>query len=175
MTPRGAIVLIAALGLSGCEMSGVQPVVAPAAVPTQSPALIQDATPAPISPIRAVALFDAVCGASLPGFANALALMTANGIAVPSPDGTATVYSASQDVSFQIQDGPGAGRTCSMVFGTTEPPQAAAVAFASLGQFVETPLGPGTIYRNTQAVVLIGGSATQGPITYLNLRLLSER
>lgn len=161
-----------ALALTGCTVP-----VNPPAVGVAESAQVSSQTVgiAPISAVRALALFDAVCGASLPGFAQAPALMTANGITVPSPSGTATVYSATQDVSFQVQDGPGAGRTCSMVFGTTQSAATAADTFSVLGQFVETPLGLGTIYRGTNAVVLIGGNSTQGPTTYLNLRLLSER
>ncbi len=175
MTLRAALLVMAALGLAGCDPSAALPVISSAASPPPCPALGMSAAPAPVSITRAVALFDAVCGESLPGFTNASSIMAANGITVPSPEGSATVYSATQDVSFQIQDGPGQGRTCSMAFGTTDPPHVAAPAFAAFGQFVETPLGLGTIYRNTQAVVLIGGSSTQGDITYLNLRLLSER
>ena len=160
------------LALTGCTVPGNPP----AALVTEGARVApQTVSTAPISPARALALFDAVCGASLPGFAQAPALMAANGITVPSPSGTATVYSATEDVSFQVQDGPGAGRTCSMVFGTIQTAEAAATTFAAIGQFVETPLGLGTIYRGTNAVVLIGGNATQGPTTYLNLRLLSER
>ena len=166
----------AVLILTGCDMPAPQSVVLAEGIAARAtPAAPQNLGTAPISANRALTLFDAVCGAALPGFAQAPALMAANGITVPSPSGTATVYSATEDVSFQLQDGPGAGRTCSMVFGTTQSAASAASTFSAFGQFVETPLGLGTIYRNTNAVVLIGGSSTQGPTTYLNLRLLSER
>jgi hypothetical protein len=162
--------VLATLAVSGCDVP--QSPVAKVVVITRQ---VEPVGSSPVDLNRAVALFDAVCGATLPGFANAPARMAANGITVASSQGTASVYSATEDVSFQIQDGPGQGRTCSMVFGTTNPPPNAASALSGLGQFVETPLGPGAIYRNTTAVVLIGNRSEPGPVTYLNLRLLSER
>ena len=165
--------LAAAVGLMGCDMpiapmSESMPAAAVAAAEPQIDS-------APISVTRAVALFDAICGASLPRFEGAGLLMGRNGINLISGDGVLTLFSPTEDVSFQLQDGPGQGRTCSMVFGTTETAQAATAGFAVMGQFVETPLGPGTLYRRSQAVVLIGRNAVQGDTTYLNLRLLSER
>lgn len=163
--------LLAAVGLAGCD----------ATVPTE-PVPVATAAPAapltdsaPISVTRAVALFDAICGATLPRFEGAGLLMGRNGINIIEGDDVLTLFSPTEDVSFQLQDGPGQGRTCSMVFGTTETVQAARAGFSVMGQFVETPLGPGTLYRNSQAVVLIGRYAVQGTTTYLNLRLLSER
>ena len=169
MKNSALILCLTALWLAGCTV----PV--ETATPAVTPVTPISAAPAQISAARAVALFDAVCGASLPGFANASALMAANGITMPSPRGTPTMFSLTEDVSFQLQDGPGQGRTCSMVFGTTDAPQQTTATFATMGQFVETPLGPGTIYRNTTAVVLIGGSTPQGRVTLFNLRLLSDR
>ena len=172
------ILAIAAALLSGCAMPiGPQPTALAQSGPAQSNAALslQTVGTASISTTRALVLFDAVCGASLPSFATAPARMAANGVTVPSPSGTGTVFGATEDVSFQIQDGPGAGRTCSMVFGTPQSAATAAETFAAMGQFVETPLGLGTIYRGTDAVVLIGGTTTQGSVTYLNLRLVAER
>ena len=163
--------MLAALGLSGCEASAPAAPVVVAAAATAAP---QNAS-APISVTRAVALFDAICGATLPRFEGAGLLMGRNGINISEGDDLLTLFSPTEDVSFQLQDGPGQGRTCSMVFGTTETVQAARAGFSVMGQFVETPLGPGTLYRNSQAVVLIGRDAVQGSTTYLNLRLLSER
>ena len=168
---RAMFVVITGLGLTGC--------VAPVPPPETDPVVNAVAAPfgnqMPVSVIRAIALFDAVCGATLPGFNDASQQLVANGITIPSPEGTATLFSATEDVSFQIQDGPGQGRTCSMVFGTPDSPQTVGRGFAGLGQFVETPFGPGTLYRDTDSVVLIGASSVQGTTTYLNLRLLSER
>lgn len=168
---RAMLVVITGLGLTGC----VAPVPLPATAPVDNAIVAPFGSQMPVSVIRAIALFDAVCGATLPGFSDAPRQLVANGITIPSPEGTATQFSATEDVSFQIQDGPGKGRTCSMVFGTPDSPQTVTRGFAGLGQFVETPLGPGTLYRDTQSVVLIGASSAQGRITYLNLRLLSER
>ena len=168
------LMAIAALALAGCD-APQGPVVAAPQTDGVAASPSQQTSPSPVDVSRALTLFDNICGASLPGFATAPQRLAANGITVPSPTGTATVYSATEDVSFQVQDGPGAGRTCSMVFGTAQSAATAVNGFAIIGQFVETPLGRGTIYRTTNAVVLIGGSSTQGRITYFNLRLLSER
>jgi hypothetical protein len=167
------ISLLGALGLVGCDAPPL-PVAEPVSVSATTPAATSISN-TPISVTRAVALFDAICGASLPRFEGAAPLMGRNGINLSEGDDVLTFYSPTEDISFQVQDGPGQGRTCSMVFGTTETVQAAQTGFSVLGQFVETPLGPGTLYRNTQAVVLIGRNAVQGDTTYLNLRLLSER
>ena len=168
-----AISAFLALGLSGCDIPTAP---CPAAAPVQiaaAPDIAGDL--APVSAARALALFDAICGASLPDFTSANSRMAANQVTIASPYGTATMYSAVEDASFQLQDGPGLGRTCSMVFGTSAAPQSTALTFAAMGQFVETPLGLGALYRGTQAVVLLRGDRTEGRITYLNLRLLSER
>jgi hypothetical protein len=167
------ICLLGAMGLMGCDApaSGAAQPIAVVTTAPAAPAIYN----APISVTRAVALFDAICGASLPRFEGAGPLMGRNGINQSEGDDGLTLFSPTEDVSFQVQEGPGQGRTCSMVFGTTETVQAARTGFSVLGQFVETPLGPGTLYRNSQAVVLIGRNAVQGDTTYLNLRLLSER
>lgn len=162
--------LIAVLGLTGC-------VAAPpaAAIPVRNAPAEPEIGDTPISVTRAVALFDSICGASLPDFRSAARRMAENGINVVTADRLPTLFSRTEAVSFQLQLGPGPARTCSMVFGTTETVQAPRAGFAVMGQFIETPLGPGTMYRNTQSVVLIGRNAVQGDTTYLNLRLLSER
>ena len=169
------ILLIAALGLTGCDALPVT-VAGPVEIP---PAAEDGIGTTPIGVTRAVALFDSICGASLPDFTSAVRRMADSGINKGAldadPHTVPTIYSPTEDVSFQVQDGPGQGRTCSMVFGTTETVQAARAGFSVMGQFVETPLGPGALYRRTQAVVLIGRNAVQGDTTYLNLRLLSER
>lgn len=164
----GVILGFAALGLTACAppTAGVAPVPVPAAPAFDS---------APISVTRAVALFDNICGASLPDFTSAARRMAENGINQVTSDRIPTLFSQTEDVSFQLQLGPGPSRICSMVFGTTETAEAARAGFAVTGQFFDTPVGPGAVYRGTHAITLIGGTALQGTTTYLNLRLLSER
>jgi hypothetical protein len=129
-----------------------------------------------VSSARAVQLMEAVCGASLPNFANARATMKANGITAPSPTGTPTMYSTTEDASFQIQDGPGLGKTCSMVFGSTDSQDAVLSALSRLGRFQATPFGPATTYRGRGALVIFAGATRgAGSRTYYNIRMFSER
>lgn len=169
----GVILGFAALGLTACAAptAGVAPVPVPVPAAPAAPAIDS----APISVTRAVALFDNICGASLPDFTSAARRMAENGINQMTSDRIPTLFSQTEEVSFQLQLGPGPSRICSMVFGTTETAQAARAGFAVTGQFFDTPVGPGAVYRGTHAITLIGGTALQGTTTYLNLRLLSER
>jgi hypothetical protein len=129
-----------------------------------------------VSTARAIQLFDAICGGSLANdFASAKALMAKNGVTVRSPVGTATVYSETENVSFQIQDGPGFGNTCSMVWGTSEARSTVVTAVSKIGPFKSTPLGTATVYRGQRYLVLFGGGSQKtGPVAYYNLKLLSD-
>ena len=82
---------------------------------------------------RAVGLFVAVCGKSLPDFANAEALMANYGIVLTSRIGTATKFSTIENVSFQIQPHMG-GNHCSMVFETGDSQAAVKKAFSAIGK-----------------------------------------
>ena len=130
----------------------------------------------PVTATRAVALFDAVCGASLKDeFASAAKLAKANGVSVPSPFGTPTIYSGTEDLSFQVQDGPGFGKTCSMVFGSTQPKATVMAGVSQINPFRPSDIGLMALYRDQQRLVLFvdGGSAV-GKTHYYNLRLLSD-
>lgn len=125
---------------------------------------------------RALNVFDAVCGQSLPDFASAPRLMTQNGIT--NKASTGTVYSATEDLSFKIVDGPGIGNSCSMVFVSKEPKKQVFDAYRS--KFIrvdQTPLGltGGYTINNRVAVVLISEPRRVDGQNYYNLRLLSER
>jgi hypothetical protein len=73
--------------------------------------------PAPVSTARAVALFDAVCGGTAArNFSGAKQVMAQNGVTAPSPLGTTTMFSTTEDLSFKVAPGD----TCSMVFGTRD-------------------------------------------------------
>lgn len=172
----------ALLALAACEPLQVGPAptdIAPLSAPVVgAAAAMTEPGAAPIAATQAIALFSAVCGGSLPNFAGAATIMAANGITVPSPSGTSTMYSATSDLSFKILDGPGSGRTCSMVFGTTE--DDAAVAGALLTAFPtvrpDPVLGNVALFGDTRALVLIDDSPLQnGNTAYVNLRMLSER
>ena len=121
---------------------------------------------------RAVALFAAICGDSLPNFDSATDRMSANGITDAAQTGT--FYSSRENLSFKITDGPGAGKTCSMVFATQDDTEAFVRAAFTLGAFQETQLGLAAPYRGS--IVLLGDRPTSvGSVTYHNLRLLSQR
>ena len=99
------LALILAIALSGASPTAAQTVPGPNAVPVA----------------RAIALFDAVCGTTAKQkFRGAAKVMAANGIDVPSPHGTPTVYSDTEDLSFQVAKQGVSYTQCSMVFGTTE-------------------------------------------------------
>ena len=169
---KSALALGLVGALSACEAPAAPPVA------TSQPAATED-TPAgpshPVTTARAVQLFDTVCGASLGSeFASAKAKMAANGITLPSPLGTATVYSATEDVSFQIQDGPGFGKTCSLVWGTTDARSTVTASVNTINRFQPTALGLAARYRNQDRMVLFdGGRSKIGGTVYYSLKLLS--
>ena len=162
---------VAALCLAGCEESTVQ-----APLPVAQAASTPAGPMHPVATSRAIQLFDAVCGASLDNdFKSASSLMAANGVAVASPFGTPTVYSATEDVSFQIQDGPGFGKTCSMVWGTQDRLDVVFNTLMAIGKFRPTDIGVMALYRGQQRLVILNdGRQKSGTTTYYNLKLLSD-
>lgn len=163
------LLAVAAVALAGCETPG--------ATVTASAAANKPAGPShPVTTTRAVQLFDAVCGASLASdFSAAKSKMAANGITIPSPMGTATVYSATEDVSFQISKGPGYGNTCSLVWGTTETKTNVLKSVSTINAFRNSEIGLMTLYRNQRRLVLFsGGTGHIGGTAYYNLKLLSD-
>jgi hypothetical protein len=164
MTITRAALIAAILALSACQLVKPQlasPPPAPIATPT---------APAPITAARALQLFEATCGASLPNFGTIDTTLRASGITGPNQT------SLAEDVSVRIQDGPGDGRTCAMTFGTTDPEPAVRSTFSTLGTFQQTPLGTATKYRGRNAIVIYSGETRRiGATGYVTLRLLSER
>ncbi len=165
--------------LAGCQLSKPRvegPPAFSAANPVTgavSPA-VQPTAPQPVSATRAVALLDAVCGASLPNFGTIDAALRANGITVVTTANTQR--SASEHISFRLADGPGDGKTCAMIFGSTDPHDTTRAAFATLGAFKDTPLGLATKYRGRAAIFIYDGPTDQiGGIQFYTVRLLSER
>lgn len=128
----------------------------------------------PITAVEAVAAFEGICGASLPNFAGAKNRMAAFGITAQLLAGSDTIHSPTKQISFKILDGPGLGKTCSMVFATQERPATVQAAFNKLGTFIESSLGRGTFYAD-RALVLQPEATRRGGGTYYNLRMLSER
>ncbi|MGL4319377.1 MAG: hypothetical protein ACRCS3_00790 [Paracoccaceae bacterium] len=151
--------------------------VAPTTAVSNRPVAAVDAGSAtPVSAARAVQVFESVCGETLPNFAGATAKMQSIGVTAPSPSGTATIYSQTEDLSFQIQDGPGLGKTCSMVFGSQDSEASVVSAFSAIGTFRQTPLGNAATYRGRGALVIFSGEMQRiGNTRYYNIRLLSER
>jgi hypothetical protein len=179
MPPLHAVPMALMLGmaLSACQLSKPRveapPTLTPAN-PVSAPLAPQPAAPAPVPASRAVALLDAVCGASLPNFGTVDAAARASGFVAAT--GGNTLRSASEEVSFRLADGPGDGKTCAMTFASTDAPDTVKSAFTSLGAFKETPLGLATKYRGRPAIFLYDGPGQQvGGLQYYTVRLLSER
>jgi hypothetical protein len=168
------------LALSGCQLVKPRvegpPAFVPAnPVPTGTPATPVAATaPAPVSAQRALALLDAVCGASLPNFGTIDGALRNNGITTATQ--TNAMRGAAEEVSFRLADGPGDGKTCAMTFASPDGLEAVKAAFATLGAFKETPLGLATKYRGRPAIFIYDGPGQQvGGVQYYTVRLLSER
>lgn len=131
--------------------------------------------PALVTPARAIGLFDNVCGAALPQFANVAATAAANGVTAQSSGGIAN--SPTEDVSFQVKAGPGAGKSCVMTFNTTATTLEVSNAItAAYGEVKTTPFGPAAKYRARNTLVLIDPNVTdRGSSRIFRLSLLSER
>ncbi|MFB2533388.1 hypothetical protein ACEYYB_13595 [Paracoccus sp. p4-l81] len=164
----------AALALTACAPGvGLNlPGGAPGAIP---PAGNVATGPALVSPTRAIGLFDNVCGASLPKFANVAAAASANGVTSQSGGGVA--ISPTEDVSFQVVNGPGNGTSCVMTFNTTATTLEVSNALtAAYGAVQQTPFGPAAKYRSRNTLVLIDPNVTdRGSSRIFRLSLLSER
>lgn len=162
------------LGLSACQLAKARVDGPPRVEPANPVAVAAPQPPAPIAALRAVALLDAVCGASLPKFGTVDAAMRANGITITTQ--TNATRAVAEEVSFRLQDGPGDGKTCAMTFGSTDGADAVKSAFATLGAFKDTPLGLATKYRGRPAIFIYDGPGQQiGAVQYYTVRLLSER
>ncbi|NBZ87638.1 hypothetical protein [Stagnihabitans tardus] len=123
------IALCASLALlSGC-VEATSPASAPPTLEPGATSAVFTGTAKAVPFARALQLFDAVCIATAPNrFAGATAVMAANDVKVPSPMGTATLYSVEENLSFQIE-GSGQDRRCSMVFGTNSSESTVVKAF----------------------------------------------
>jgi hypothetical protein len=133
---------------------------------------------AAVTPDRAVALLDSVCGAGLPDFAFAPALFEQNGITRPSDAGDGRIFAATEDASFRIVEGPGLGQTCEMIVGTTDPAGTLDALRAVTGGMQDTDFGPAGLYRGRKALLIVPAAAAEagaGGRTYIDVQLLSER
>ncbi|MGL4319378.1 MAG: hypothetical protein ACRCS3_00795 [Paracoccaceae bacterium] len=175
------VTLMLVTALSACQLSKPRVEAPPTLTPAnpvsgeQAPLPVaQPASPAPVPASRAVALLDAVCGASLPNFGTVDAAARASGFVAAA--GGNTLRSASEEVSIRLADGPGDGKTCAMTFASTDAPDAVKAAFTTLGAFKDTPLGLATKYRGRPAIFIYDGPGQQvGGAQYYTVRLLSER
>jgi hypothetical protein len=126
---------------------------------------------------RAVSVFLSVCKESADrDFADAEAAMANVGVTKKNAE-TGTVYSEAEDLSFKIVDGPGMGKSCSMVFITGDSPEQVADALPKLAPFQDSPFGPMTVLEGNIAVIYVSqnlGSGDDGPFAH-NLRMLSVR
>jgi hypothetical protein len=127
----------------------------------------------PVSPARAKAIFDNVCGASLPNFATASKRMTAQGFTRSSPLGTGTIYSATENASIQIN-----GKTCSLVVATKA--SADAMRAAVMGPAAGPSAGHSGVdfvamYPGGRAVVTSGMITRElGDLTFINFKMLAR-
>lgn len=162
------LLLVAALvGLAACQTT--------TSVPVQN-----DNTPLeavqPISAERAVALFKATCGASLPNFANLKSKLVQNGFTHKEPTGT--VFNIREDASVKLLNGPGAGRSCSFVYASQQSRDVAFAAYEkTFGPIAQTPLGQTAGYQSggkTTLVLLTDPTRSNG-LNYFKLSLLSQR
>jgi hypothetical protein len=126
---------------------------------------------------RAVSVFLSVCKESADrDFADAEAAMAQVGVTKKNAE-TGTIYSETEDLSFRIMDGPGMGKSCSMVFITDASPEQVADALPKLASFQDSPLGPMTVLEGNIAVIYVAqnlGSGDGGPYAH-SLRMLSVR
>lgn len=122
--------------------------------------------PEPVPAARAVALFDAVCGSTLPDFRNAGGLLRANGFTRETA--AETIFSTREDASFRVRSG---GDDCSFVFGSTEPRATIFAAFESLGTAVQRGNEVTSPYRETGATVTYAPPQPGEGRLYYNVRL----
>lgn len=130
-----------------------------------------------VSAERAKVIIDRICGASLPDFKTASKPMAANGFTQPSPLGTPTVYSTTEDASVQIMDGPGLGKTCSVVIGTKDSPEAVRRAVLGTEQFTTGTSAPGVsaLYKSRKVLITSLPPMNTDGVTYMGFKMLSER
>lgn len=129
-----------------------------------------------VSAARAVAMFRDVCGKTAGAhFAGATQRMAAYKVTAPSPLGTSTLYSTIEDLSFKIMDGPGYGKTCSIVYASNDNEAAtAAVHIANFGKPKMTEFGITAFDKAAQRLVIINRPTRNAGRTYYNLKMLSD-
>ncbi len=163
---RSLLVCAVLLGLSACQTTTKTSVFV-------DPTAEVGNTLVPVA--RALQMFDAVCGRSLPDFSSADRNLKQAG--VTNKASTGTYFSPVEDISFKIAEGPGFGKSCSMVFATTETRKRVFAAYgAKFTSIRETPLGLMGGYRvdNRVTSALIAEPRRNDGRNYFNLRLLSE-
>lgn len=174
------IVHISAVGLVCLALSACAP--ESGGAPTGSAAASggQDlaANAKPVSAERAKAIFDAVCGASLPRFDTAPQRMAAQGFTRTSTMATGTMFSATENASFRIMDGPGASKKCSFVIGTKDQPDTVRQAMAG-GEKIGSTSVPDLVvwlYKGQKTLVFSGPSEKRANgETIMSFQMLSER
>ncbi|MEL6167302.1 MAG: hypothetical protein AAFR35_01335 [Pseudomonadota bacterium] len=114
---------------------------------------------APVAVDRAVALFDRVCGASLPRFEDVDRALVDAGF---TPSGML----AGHDAQLTTRDAIDGEPVCTLAFTTEESPRAADRVFARLGPLADTQMGRLTRYRET-LLRIEGPSPDRGRDRYL--------
>ncbi len=134
----------------------------------------------PVGSARAAALFEAICGKSLPNFNKALRVAKANGVTHKAQTGT--MYSTTEDLSVKVFDGPGAGKTCSIVFRSNDSRSKFLRATAALSPDGElhtishqsSGKTTGSLYEG-KALFFVDGPTRSGGKKYYNMKMLSQR
>jgi hypothetical protein len=123
----------------------------------------------PISADRAYALFEDICGESLPSFDKAKKLMRQNGIT--DERGSGTTYSKTENVSFQIQIDSDR-RNCSVVWGSNQ--NMREIKNAILGDLGHTTSSVGLVakYNDSTVWVLAPKPAELNGLLYFNLKMV---
>jgi hypothetical protein len=153
----GGVLVLAGLG-AGCAAPAVGPADLALAMEGAMPAVSPTAGPGTALPApgEAAALYDAVCLAALPDFANVPERVASRPFTQNS--GSGIIYHDMLNLSVELISADGVP-ACSMVFGTDTPPDQAVAAF-------ETALPAATA---RQAEVLVNASPGPGTLTYINV------
>lgn len=128
-----------------------------------------------VSAKRGIALFEAICAKTLPNFSRAENVAKVNKITFHA--GTGTFYSTIEDLSFRLADGPGNGKTCSIVFMSKQSKSAfhrEAARILTEQKIIKSSIDEGGLYDG-KALVLVNGPIRASGKKYFSLKMLSQR
>lgn len=121
----------------------------------------------------AMKYFHAICGATLPDFANAPAALQRNGF---QQHGTGTWFLPDQSVSIKILDGPGMGKSCSFVANSVDNEATIKAAVAESLPGMGRAVPNATLYPNSRALVEMRPEIGKfDGVSIFSLRMMSDR